>query len=66
MPHYGLTLMRGDDEERSELISDDHLGVGDTFERMGERWLVEDIEESELGRVDAWLVCSPARDELLH
>jgi hypothetical protein len=64
MPHYGLSLLRGDYEERGDLLTDQPLGVGDTFERLGERWLVEDVEQSELGRFEAWLVCSPAPQAL--
>jgi hypothetical protein len=59
VPHYGLSLLRGDHEERADLVTDDELGPGDTFERLGERWLVEAVEPSELGRFEAWLVCSP-------
>jgi hypothetical protein len=64
LPHYGLSLQRGDHEERADLLADEQLQAGDTFERLGERWLVEDVEESELGRFTAWLVCSPAPPEL--
>jgi hypothetical protein len=64
VPHYGLSLQRGDHEERGDLLTGEPLGVGDTFERMGERWVVEDVEPSELGRFEAWLVCSPAPAEL--
>ena len=59
MPHYGLSLLRGDHEERADLLTDDELAVGDVFERLGEHWRVEAVEESELGRFEAWLVCSP-------
>lgn len=64
MPHYGLSLIRGDHEERVDLLSEEPLEVGDTFERLGERWLVEEVEQSELGRFSAWLVCSPAPQQL--
>jgi hypothetical protein len=68
MPHYGLALNRGDHEERADLLSEDELAVGDVFERQGERWRVVSIEPSELGAVEAWLVCDPAEDQpqLLH
>jgi hypothetical protein len=64
VPHYGLSLQRRTHEERADLLSNDELAVGDTFERLGERWVVEDVEQSELGRFTAWLVCSPAPPEL--
>lgn len=64
MPHYGLALIRGDREERTDMLTEAHLGVGDVFERAGEWWLVEDVEETELGRLTAWLVCSPAEPEV--
>jgi hypothetical protein len=64
LPHYGLTLQRGDHEERADLLTDDDLGVGDVFERLGEHWRVEAVEESELGRFEAWLVCSPLPKQL--
>lgn len=58
MPHYGLSLMRPEYEERADLLSERPLEVGDTFERLGETWRVADVEQSEVGRFDAWLVCS--------
>lgn len=64
MPHYGLALIRGDREERTDMLTETHLGVGDVFERAGEWWLVEDLEQAELGRFAAWLVCTPAEPEL--
>ena len=64
MPHYGLSLQRGDHEERADLLSDQPLDVGDVFERLGEHWRVEAVEESELGRFAAWLVCSPLPEQL--
>ena len=68
MPHYGLALNRGSHEERTDLVTDEELAVGDVFEHEDERWRVEAVEPSELGRVEAWLVCSPAdaQPELLH
>ena len=64
MPHYGLSLQRGEHEERADLLSDRALGVGDVLERLGEHWRVEAVEESELGRFEAWLVCSPLPETL--
>ena len=64
MPHYGLSLQRGDHEERADLLTDGTLAVGDVFERLGERWRVESVEPSELGRFEAWLVCSPLPEVL--
>jgi hypothetical protein len=64
LPHYGLSLQRGDHEERADLLSEEQLDVGDVFERLGERWRVEAVEESELGRFSAWLVCSPLPEQL--
>jgi hypothetical protein len=64
MPHYGLTLVRGDVEERGELLTEVEIEVGEVIERLGERWLVESIEASELGRFEAWLVCRPALEPL--
>jgi hypothetical protein len=64
LPHYGLSLQRGDHEERADLLSDQPLDVGDVFERLGEHWRVEAVEESELGRFEAWLVCSPLPEQL--
>jgi hypothetical protein len=63
VPHYGLSLMRPSHEERAELVTEQPLAVGDTFERLGEVWRVADLEQSEIGRFDAWLICSlePAR-----
>jgi hypothetical protein len=58
MPHYGLSLMRPDHEERADLVTEARLQAGDTFERLGEVWRVDDVEQSEVGRFDAWLVCS--------
>jgi hypothetical protein len=58
MPRYGLSLMRPSHEERAELVTEQPLAVGDTFERLGETWRVVDAEKSEIGRFDAWLVCS--------
>ena len=64
MPHYGLSLMRESHEERADLVTEEALQVGDTFERLGERWRVADVEQSEIGRFDAWLVCSLEPAEL--
>ena len=64
MPHYGLSLQRGDHEERAELVTESRLEAGDVFERLGERWRVAEVEQSELGRVEAWLVCSPLPETL--
>jgi hypothetical protein len=64
LPHYGLSLQRGEHEERADLLSEEQLDVGDVFERLGERWRVEAVEESELGRFSAWLVCSPLPEQL--
>jgi hypothetical protein len=64
LPHYGLSLQRGDHEERADLLSDRPLEVGDVFERLGEHWRVEAVEQSELGRFEAWLVCSPLSEQL--
>jgi hypothetical protein len=64
LPHYGLSLLREGREDRADLLTEEPLDVGDTFERQGERWRVEEIEGSELGRFEAWLVCSPAPPEL--
>jgi hypothetical protein len=58
MPHYGLSLMRPDYEDRADLVTERQLEVGDTFERLGETWRVDDVEQSEAGRFEAWLVCS--------
>jgi hypothetical protein len=66
VPHYGLALIRGDREERTDMLTETHLAVGDVFERAGEWWLVEDVEQAELGRFTAWLVCSPAEPDVLH
>lgn len=66
MPHYGLSLLREDGEERTDLLTEERLEPGAIFERGGERWLVEAVEPSELGRFEAWLVCSPVRDQELH
>jgi hypothetical protein len=63
MPHYGLSLLRPGHEERADLLTETELEVGDTFERLGEQWVVEEVEQSELGRFTAWLVCSPAAGE---
>jgi hypothetical protein len=63
VPHYGLTLLRGDHEERSDLVTEADVGPGDFVEYRGERWIVEAVEPSELGRFEAWLLCSPAPDE---
>ena len=59
MPHYGLSLQRGDHEERADLVTERELEAGDVFERLGEQWRVVDVQESELRRFSAWLVCSP-------
>jgi hypothetical protein len=59
VPHYGLSLQRGDHEERADLVTEEELATGDVFERLGEHWRVESVEQSELGRFSAWLVCSP-------
>jgi hypothetical protein len=64
MPQYGLSLQRGDHEERAELVTERTLEVGDVFERLGEHWRVEAAEQSELGRFEAWLVCSPLPEQL--
>ena len=64
MPHYGLSLLREDGEERTDFVTDERLEPGAIFDRAGERWLVESVEPSETGRFEAWLVCSPATDEL--
>jgi hypothetical protein len=64
LPRYGLSLQRGDHEERADLVTDKELQLGDVFERLGEQWRVIAIEQSELGRVDAWLVCSPLPETL--
>ena len=64
MPHYGLALDRGAHEERAELLSERELRVGDVFERSGERWRVDAVEPTELGRFEAWLVCSPEPQQL--
>jgi hypothetical protein len=50
--------MRPAYEERADLVTERALAVGDTFERFGETWRVADVEQSEVGRFDAWLVCS--------
>ena len=62
MAHYGLSLLRPDGEERTDFLTDERLEPGAIFDRSGERWLVEAIEPSELGRFEAWLVCTPADD----
>jgi hypothetical protein len=64
VPQYGLSLQRGDHEERAELVTEKELAVGDVFERLGEHWRVEAIEPSELGRFELWLVCSPLPETL--
>ena len=64
MPHYGLSLQRGDHEERADLVTERELGVGDVFERLGEHWRVAEVEQTELGRFTAWLVCSPLPETL--
>jgi hypothetical protein len=64
VPTYGLTLQRGAHEERAELVTERSLGAGDVFERLGEHWRVEAVEQSELGRFEAWLVCSPLPEQL--
>ncbi len=60
MPLYGLSLYRGTHEDRSQLQSEQPIEVGDEFDHQGERWVVRSIEPSELGRVEAWLVCEAA------
>jgi hypothetical protein len=64
LPRYGLSLQRGDHEERADLVTEEALELGDVFERLGEHWRVIAVEQSELGRVDAWLVCSPLPETL--
>ena len=64
MPHYGLALLREDGEERTDLLTDERLEPGSIFDRGGERWLVEAVEPSEIGRFEAWLICSLVREEL--
>jgi hypothetical protein len=67
MPHYGLALQHPDHEERTDLVTERALAVGETFERAGKLWRVEAVEPAELGRFDAWLVCEPADEPLeLH
>jgi hypothetical protein len=60
MPHYGLTLVHPGYEERSDLVTERALAVGEEFDRLGRRWRVEAVEPSELDRFEAWLVCMPA------
>jgi hypothetical protein len=60
VPLYGLSLYRGTHEDRAQLQSEEPIGVGEEFDYLGERWVVRSIEPSELGRVEAWLVCEPA------
>ena len=64
MPHYGLSLLRAEHEERADIVTERELQIGDVFERLGERWRVVDVEQSELGRFDAWLMCSPLPETL--
>jgi len=64
LPRYGLSLQRGEHEERADLVTERELQLGDVFERLGEQWRIIAVEQSELGRVDAWLVCSPLPETL--
>jgi hypothetical protein len=45
-------------------VTERSLGAGDIFERLGEHWRVVAVEQSEPGRFDAWLVCSPLPEQL--